>query len=188
MLCHWWHLNICHIYIITFPKHENPLFFFHYCVGHGADIEFHIKSGGGGGPRFQDNDALSWHQKILFSTLWHLGKNFTCHIVDVIGLERFRIVTHSNAASFSRKVILCETNNIFYSREYQVWHKDDIRFWKSVKNKAEVTLDSFRNFAYVSSYLHLNDLTWKRDYAISSKLQMLQTSPRPFWKALIKFY
>ena len=69
MLCHWWHLNICHIYIKTFPKHENPLFFFHYCVGHGADIEFHIKSGAGGGPRFRDNDALSWHQKNLFSTL-----------------------------------------------------------------------------------------------------------------------
>ena len=52
-------IYICHDMYITFPKHENPLFFLHYCVGHGADIEFHIKSGGGGGPRFQDNDALS---------------------------------------------------------------------------------------------------------------------------------
>ena len=34
------------------------------------------------------------------------------------GRARFRIVTHCYAASFLRKLILCETNNIFYSREY----------------------------------------------------------------------
>ena len=39
------------------------------------------------------------------------------NIVAAMALERFRIVTHSYAASFSRKIILCETNNIFYSQE-----------------------------------------------------------------------
>ena len=32
-------------------------------------------------------------------------------------------------------------------------------------------LDSFRNFAYVSSYLHLKSFAWKRDCVISSKLK-----------------
>ena len=32
-----------------------------------------------------------------------------------------------------------------------------------MKNEYEVTLDSFPNFAYVSSYLHLKDFAWKRD-------------------------
>ena len=101
---------ICMSYIcLTFPKHENPLFFFHYRVGHGADIEFHIKGWGGGGPRFRDNGTWSSCHKNLFSTPWCLDKNFMLEIVDVIALERFRIVTHSNAASFSRKATLCET-------------------------------------------------------------------------------
>ena len=173
-------MYICHNMYLTFTKHENPLFFLHHCVGHGADIEFHIKSGGGGGPRFRDNDTSSSCHKNVFSTLWRLDKNFMSDIVDAIALERFRIVTHSNAASFSRKVILCETNNIFYSREYQVWHKDDNRFWKVIKNKGDVTQDSFRNFAYVSSYLRLKTFAWKRDYVISQKLQMPQTWARPF--------
>ena len=33
---------------LNFMKHENPPFFIHYCVGHGDDIEYHVKSGGGG--------------------------------------------------------------------------------------------------------------------------------------------
>ena len=58
---------------------------------------------------FRDNQTWSWHQKNLFSTLWHLNKNFICHIVGAMPLAHFHIVTHSNAASFSRIVILCET-------------------------------------------------------------------------------
>ena len=29
--------------------------------------------------------------------------------------------------------------------------------------KGKVTLDSFRNFAYLSSYLHLKSFAWKQD-------------------------
>ena len=48
-------------------------------------------------------------------------------------------------------------------------------------------MESFRNFAYVSSYLHLKSFAWKRDYVISQKLQMPQTWSRSFWKALVEF-
>ena len=36
-------------------------------------------------------------------------------------------------------------------------------------------MESFRNFAYVSSYLHLKSFAWKQHYVISQKLQMPQT-------------
>ena len=36
-------------------------------------------------------------------------------------------------------------------------------FLKYIENKYEVTSDSFTNFAYVGSYLHLNDFAWKQD-------------------------
>ena len=87
---------------------------------------------------------------------------------------------HSYAASFLRKVILCKTNNIFCSQEYWVWCIVNAIFWKFIKNKLGVTLDSFPNFADVSSYLSLKIFSWKRDYEISQKIQMPQTSTRPF--------
>ena len=45
--------------------------------------------------------------------------------------HRGRTSPHSyacSAASFSRKPILCETSNIFYSQKYQVWQKDNKKF------------------------------------------------------------
>ena len=126
----------------------------------------------GGEPRFRAINTWSSPQKNLILTLQYLCKNFRCHVVAIIEVELFHIVTHCYAASFSRKVILCETKNIFYSREYSVWHKDNNKFWKIIKNEHEVTEDSFRNFACVSSYLHSKSFAWKRDYIISQKLQM----------------
>ena len=38
------------------------------------------------------------------------------------------------------------------------------------------TLDTFQNFAYAKSYLHLKSFAWKKDYPISSKLQMSWSS------------
>ena len=46
-------------------------------------------------------------------------------------------------------------------------------------------MDSFRNFVYVSNYVHLKSFAWKRDCPISSKLQTSQIWPRSFNKALI---
>ena len=100
--------------------------------------------------------------------------------------HRGRTFPHSytcSAASFSRKPILCETSIIFYSQKYQVWQKDNKKFLKFIKNEHEVMLDSFRNFAHISSYLHSKSFTWKRGYITSQKLQMQQILPRPFCKA-----
>ena len=76
-------------------------------------------------------------------------------IVAANVFARFRIVTHSYAASFLRKVVLCETNNICYSLGHCAWHKMNNIFYR------------FRNFAYLSSYLHLKSFAWKWDYVIS---------------------
>ena len=88
-------------------------------------------------------------------------------IVATDALARFHIVTYSYAALFSRKINLCETKSIFYSLRNCVWQKMNDIFWMFIKNKDEVTLDSFRNFAYLSSYLRLKRFAWKRDYVIS---------------------
>ena len=60
-------------------------------------------------------------------------------------------------------------------QQQQQQQQQQKRFWKYIKNKGKVTLESFRNFAYVSSYLHLKSFAWKGDYVISQKLQMSQT-------------
>ena len=38
---------------------------------------------------------------------------------------------------------------------------------RTFKINVKVTLDGFRNFAYVSSYLHLKSFEWKRDCPMS---------------------
>ena len=72
------------------------------------------------------------------------------------------IATHCCAPSFSRKIILYETN-IFYSLRNQKWDKTNSWSLKYIENKNDVSLASFANFAYVNSYLHLKDFAWKRD-------------------------
>ena len=64
-------------------------------------------------PRFRAIDTWSSPQKNLILTLRYLCQNFRCHVVALIEVERFRINTHCYAASFSWKLILCETNNFF---------------------------------------------------------------------------
>ena len=74
----------------------------------------------GAKPRFHAIDTWSSPQKNLILTLRYLCQNFRCHVVALIEVERFRIVTHCYAASFSWKLILCETNNIFCSRDIKL--------------------------------------------------------------------
>ena len=45
---------------------------------------------------------------------------------------RSRIVTHSNAASFSIKTILCENTNILFGKNYYKLRKMSARFWKNI--------------------------------------------------------
>ena len=79
-----------------------------------------------------------------------------------------------------KKRFFCETNNIFYSIENRIWDKTKWQFWNYIKNKGKVTLESFQNLPYVSSYLYLKGFAWKQDYLISQKLQMSQTLSRLF--------
>ena len=53
-------------------------------------------------------------QKLKFLTAKDMRKTIR-QIVATNALARFRIVTYCYAASFSRKTILCKTNNVFYS-------------------------------------------------------------------------
>ena len=97
-------------------------------------------------------------------------KNVMHWIVASNALARFRIVTQYYATMFLRKpwrYLHHEANNIFYSLRNQKWDKTNSWSLKYIENKYEVKLDSFANFAYVCSYLHLKDFAWKRDYAIS---------------------
>ena len=92
-----------------------------------------------------------------------LYKNVIHCIIASNTLARFRIVMHCYTTSFSRNIILYETNNIFYSLRNQKWDKANSSSLKYIENKYEVTLYSFENFAYVSSYLRLKDFAWKRE-------------------------
>ena len=106
-----------------------------------------------------ENWTFQWqkvHKKIY--------KKFTYTlIVPSNALAHFRIVTHCYTTSFSRKIILYETNNIFYSLRNQKGDKTNSWSLKYIENKYEVTIDFFANFAYVSSYLDLKDFARKRD-------------------------
>ena len=52
--------------------------------------------------------------------------------------------------------------------------------------KGKVALDSFRNFAYDSSYLDLKSFAWKSDYPTSSKLKNDSFFKKFLTKALLK--
>ena len=129
---------------------------------------------------FPSYGALKRGHAFLFPTGQIFCRKRLYHIVAMIVLKRFRLVTPCCAASFSIKAPFCKTNNIFYSLENQIWDKTKQWFWKYIKNKGKVTLESFPNFAYFSNYLHLKSFVWKRDYLISRKLQMRQTLSRQF--------
>ena len=66
-----------------------------------------------GEPHFCTVDTWSSPQNNLILTLRYLRQSFRCHVVALIEVERFCIVTHCYAASFLKKHILCETNTIF---------------------------------------------------------------------------
>ena len=58
------------------------------------------------------------------------------------------------------KTILCENTNILFRKNYWKLGKMNARFWKNSENKGKVTSDSFRNFVYVSNYMHLKSFVW----------------------------
>ena len=66
---------------------------------------------------FSNYGALKGCHTFLFSTGQIFCQKLSYHIVAMIVLKRFRIVTHCYAASFSIKTLFCKTNNIFYTLE-----------------------------------------------------------------------
>ena len=53
---------------------------------------------------------------------------------------------------------------------------------------ALLTVNTFPNYAYVSSYFELKSFPWKRDWTISQNKQMVRLWVRPFLKPLTEFY
>ena len=98
-------------------------------------MTFHIK-GGGKGTSF----SRYWHlkfmpEKFIFHSIMSVSK----HYMTYCSPNSTCTFLHNYEASFSIKLILCETN-IFYSRQYPVWDKEDNRFWKFIENKGDVLL------------------------------------------------
>ena len=87
------------------------------------EIKKNIRTWGCGNSRFQVMALWRGVHKFLFSTGQIFCQKLLYHIVAMIGLKRFRIVTHCYAASFSIKTLFCKTNNIFYSLENRIWDK-----------------------------------------------------------------
>ena len=127
---------------------------------------------------------LDWG-KALFSPSWHLkftpGKPNSYITISVsklqvpclalIRVECFRIVIQAHFRE-----------NLFYVKLTTFFTAENIKFdtkisknSESSSNEHEVTLNSFRVFVYISSYLHSKSFAWKRDYIISQKLQTPQT-------------
>ena len=72
---------------------------------------------------FPSYGALKRGHTLLFPTGQIFSQKLLYHIVAIIVLKRFRIVTHCCAASFSIKSSFCKTNNIFYSLENRIKDK-----------------------------------------------------------------
>ena len=101
------------------------------------------------------------HHKNLFLTLWYWNEvlDIMYYLIPVIALERFRIVMHTYAVSFSIKVFFYETSRIFYAKIWRELRKAIDCLWGNVKNKCNVMINLFVNFPN-------KNFAWKRDCAI----------------------
>ena len=98
-----------------FLKHFNVIFNLLSCEGHRARMKFRQETWQGQSLILALLTLEVHPQKNLILTLRYLYQNFRCHNVALKEVEPFCIVTHCYTASFSWKLILCETN-IFYSK------------------------------------------------------------------------
>ena len=72
---------------------------------------------------FSNYGALKGVHTFLFSTGQTFCQKLLYHIVAMVVLKLFRIVTRCYAVSFSIKSLFCKTNNIFYNLENRIWDK-----------------------------------------------------------------
>ena len=87
-------------------------------------------------PRFHAKMLWKVHHK-NFIMVKAISKSYALHctahyIVASNTIARSRIVTHSSIDSFSIKTILCETNNILFSKNYWKLVKMNAGFWKNI--------------------------------------------------------
>ena len=87
-------------------------------------------------------------------------------------MKRFHIVGRSYTASLSIRTRFYETNNIFYFKNLSDLHKNVYDLWMYIQNESNVSLDTFRNFAFVSTYLQTKTVARKEDCAIFFKTQI----------------
>ena len=86
---------------------------------------------------FTSYGALKRGHTFLFSTGEIFCQKLLYHIVVMIVLKRFCILTHCWASSFFIKTSFCKTY-IFYSLENRIWDKTKYWFWKYIKKKGNV--------------------------------------------------
>ena len=101
------------------------------------------------------------HLKNLFLTLWYWNEvlDIRCYLIPVIALERFRIVMHTYAVSFSIKFFY-EASRIFYTKIWREFQKTIDCLWGNVKNKCNVLCSTFLLIFQTKIF------AWKRDCVI----------------------
>ena len=72
---------------------------------------------------FPSYGTLKRGHTFLFSTRQIFCQKILYHVVAMVVLKRFRVVTHCCTASFSIKTFFGKTNNILYSLENRIWGK-----------------------------------------------------------------
>ena len=124
---------------------------------------------------FLSYGALKGGHTYLFSTGQIICQVISCHIVAMIVLKCFRIVTHCCAAVLSINTLFYKTNNIFYSLENWIWDKTNNdsestskikvrsvgKFWKCCLHQQ---LFAFKKFCTETRLLNISKTTNVTDF------------------------
>ena len=124
---------------------------------------------------FLSYGALKGGHTYLFSTGQIICQVISCHIVAMIVLKCFRIVTHCWAAVLSINTLFYKTNNIFYSLENWIWDKTNNdsestskikvrsvgKFWKYCLHQQ---LFAFKKFCTGTRLLNISKTTNVTDF------------------------
>ena len=130
-----------------------------------------------------------------FSRYWHLKftpeKTNSYVTIFVSKLQapccsRYRGRMFLHSCALLRKIVFAKSQ--FYVKITTFLTAENIKFVAKITTNSESSWKTnmrspwtvFEIFGYVSSYLHSKSFAWKGDYIISQKLQMPQTSSRPF--------
>ena len=145
-------------------------------------MTFHIKLEKG-----RNSFSRYWHpkfmpEKLIFRNITSVSKLYMAYRSP----KSTCTFPHKYTQLRSLVLVLWETYNIFLFFTFS--QKTDNVFWQSIKNKGYLTVNTFPNYAYVSSYFHFKSFAWKRDWTISEKWHKVRLWVGPFSKALTDFY